>query len=145
MKIMTIGFTKKSAEKFFDLLVKSGTKRVVDVRLNNVSQLSGFAKRRDLEFFLKEICNVDYVHLPDLAPTQDMLNDYRKEHKDWEKYKLEFLDLMEKRSIESTVSQEVMEEGCLLCSEDKPHFCHRSLVAQYLSDHWGSVEVKHLL
>ena len=145
MKIMTIGFTKKSAEKFFDLLVKSGTKRVVDVRLNNVSQLSGFAKRRDLEFFLKEICNVDYVHLPDLAPTQDMLNDYRKEHKDWEKYKREFLDLMEKRSIESTVSPEVMEEGCLLCSEDKPHFCHRSLVAQYLSDHWGSVEVKHLL
>jgi uncharacterized protein (DUF488 family) len=145
MKISTIGFTKKNAEKFFGLIKNSGTRRVVDVRLNNVSQLAGFAKRDDLKFFLKEICDVEYVHLPDLAPTKLMLDDYKKAHKDWRRYEREFLDLMEKRKIESKIPQEVIAEGCLLCSEDKPHHCHRRLVAEYLSDHWGSVETKHLL
>ena len=145
MKINTIGFTKKNAEKFFGLIKRSGTKRVVDVRLNNVSQLAGFAKRDDLVFFLKALCDIDYVHLPDLAPTQDMLNDYRKNHKDWDRYKREFLDLMEKRGIESTITRELIADSCLLCSEDKPHHCHRRLVAEYLSDHWGEGEVNHLL
>lgn len=144
MKITTIGFTKKNAGKFFGLIKASGAKRVVDVRLNNVSQLAGFAKRDDLKFFLKEICDVDYVHLPELAPTKSMLDDYKKDHKDWRRYEREFLDLMERRSIESNIPEEVIAEGCLLCSEDKPHHCHRRLVAEYLRDHWGSVEIKHL-
>lgn len=144
MKINTIGFTKKSARQFFDLIRHSGAKRVVDVRLNNVSQLAGFAKRDDLKFFLREICRVDYVHLPELAPTQDMLDRYRSGHKDWSRYEREFLDLMEQRRIESKVSKEVIAEGCLLCSEDKPHHCHRRLVAEYLKTHWGDLEVKHL-
>lgn len=144
MKINTIGFTKKNAQKFFGLIKNSGTKRVVDVRLNNVSQLAGFAKRDDLKFFLKEICDVDYVHLPELAPTKGMLDNYQKGHKDWRRYEREFLDLMEQRKIESRIPQEVISEGCLLCSEDKPHHCHRRLVADYLRDHWGAIEVKHL-
>lgn len=144
MKISTIGFTKKNAKKFFGLLKDAGVKRVVDVRLNNVSQLAGFAKRDDLAFFLKSICNVDYVHLPELAPTKGMLDDYKKNHKDWRRYEREFLDLMERRKIESKIPEEVIAEGCLLCSEDKPHHCHRRLVAEYLKDHWGSVEIKHL-
>ena len=118
---------------------------MVDVRLNNVSQLAGFAKRDDLKFLLAQLCGVDYVHLPELAPTQQMLNDYRKQHKNWQQYEREFLELMEKRRIEATVPQEVIAEGCLLCSEDKPHHCHRTLVAQYLRGHWGAVDVQHLL
>ena len=144
MKISTIGFTQKSAKKFFGLVKVSGAKRVVDVRLNNVSQLAGFAKRDDLKFFLKEICDVEYIHLPELAPTKSMLDSYKKDHKDWRRYEREFLDLMEQRKIESKLPQEVIAEGCLLCSEDKPHHCHRRLVAEYLRDHWGTIEVKHL-
>ena len=144
MKLFTIGFTKKSAERFFDLLASSGAKRVVDVRLNNVSQLAGFAKRDDLKYFLRRVCGIDYVHLPDLAPTQEMLAGYRKEHKDWNTYEKQFLDLMRARRIEDGIPKEVIDGGCLLCSEDKPHRCHRRLVAQYLDDHWGGIEVQHL-
>ncbi|HAB16477.1 MAG TPA: hypothetical protein DCE44_08505 [Verrucomicrobiales bacterium] len=144
MKVFTIGFTKKPARKFFETLRSSGTKRVVDVRLNNVSQLAGFAKRDDLEFFLKEVCGMGYVHLPDLAPTQEMLDEYKKLKGDWATYEKRFLDLMEKRRIENAIPKEVVAEGCLLCSEDKPHHCHRRLVAEYLKKHWGDVEISHL-
>lgn len=144
MKVFTIGFTKKSARRFFELLKTSGAKRIVDVRLNNVSQLAGFAKKDDLEYFLKEICSMGYTHLPELAPTQDMLDEYKKRKGDWAAYERRFLALMEERRIESTVPKEAIAEGCLLCSEDKPHHCHRRLVAEYLKDHWGDVEIAHL-
>ena len=144
MKVFTIGFTKKSARQFFDALRKAGAKRVVDVRLNNVSQLAGFAKRDDLAFFLKEVCSMDYVHLPDLAPTQEMLDEYKKLKGDWKTYEARFLDLMHQRRIENSVSREVIAEGCLLCSEDKPHHCHRRLVAEYLRQHWGDLDIQHL-
>jgi len=145
MKVFTIGFTKKSAQQFFDMLRRSGAKRVVDVRLNNVSQLAGFAKRDDLKFFLKEVCGMDYVHTPELAPTQEMLDEYKKLKGDWQTYEKRFLDLMEKRKIEERIPKEVVAEGCLLCSEDKPHHCHRRLVADYLRQHWGDVHVSHLM
>ena len=144
MKLFTIGFTKKSAQQFFELLKSTGVRRVIDVRLNNVSQLAGFAKRDDLKFFLKEFYNIDYTHLPDLAPTKSMLDGYRKEHKDWNRYETEFLCLMEQRGIQNSIPKQVLADGCLLCSEDKPHNCHRRLVAQYLHDHWGGVDVQHL-
>jgi len=144
MKIFTIGFTKKSAKRFFELLRASGAKRVVDVRLNNVSQLAGFAKKDDLAYFLREICDIDYVHLAALAPTQELLDQYKKQHGDWKTYEVRFLELMKQRHIEETVSKEVVEGGCLLCSEDKPHYCHRRVVAEYLKDHWGDIEVSHL-
>ncbi len=144
MKVFTIGFTRKSAQHFFDSLRKSGAKRVVDVRLNNLSQLAGFAKREDLAFFLKEMCGMDYVHAIDLAPTQGMLDEYKKLKGDWDTYEKRFLDLMAKRKIEERIPKEVMEEGCLLCSEDKPHHCHRRLVAEYLNQHWGNLEIRHL-
>ena len=83
MKVSTIGFTKKSARRFFELLRASGARRVVDVRLNNASQLAGFAKKDDLAWFLDEICGIGYVHLPDLAPTRELLSDYRKKRIDW--------------------------------------------------------------
>ena len=144
MKLYTIGFTKKNAQKFFETLRSSDTKRVVDVRLNNVSQLAGFAKRDDLAYFLDQVCKIGYVHLPDLAPTQDMLDEYKKKGGDWDTYEKRFLDLMEMRRIEERVSKEVIDGGCLLCSEDKPHQCHRRLVAEYLNQHWGNVDIAHL-
>lgn len=144
MKLFTIGFTKKSARRFFELIRSSGARRVVDVRLNNVSQLAGFAKRDDLAYFVDEICGMDYLHLPALAPTQEMLDRYKKEGGDWQDYERQFLDLMRQRRIEETVSKEQVAYGCLLCSEDKPHHCHRRLVAEYLKEHWGDVDIVHL-
>lgn len=144
MKIFTIGFTRKTAEQFFGKLKASGARRVVDVRLNNVSQLAGFAKKKDLQYFLKQICGMDYVHLPELAPTQDMLDEYKKNKGDWSVYERDFLALMRQRRIEETVPQDVIADGCLLCSEDKPHHCHRRLVAEYLKERWGGLEVHHL-
>ena len=144
MRILTIGFTKKSAEHFFKLLHNSGTRKVVDVRLNNVSQLAGFAKKNDLAYFLKELCDVDYVHLPRLAPTKEMLDTYKKKRGSWENYEQGFVHLMTERRIEDKIKPETLEDACLLCSEDKPHHCHRRLVAEYLRDQWGDVEIEHL-
>lgn len=144
MKLFTIGFTRKSARKFFEILRQSGARRVIDVRLNNVSQLSGFAKKDDLAFFLKELAGMDYVHLPALAPTQDMLDAYKKAKADWDEYARRFLDLMAKRQIERTLDRSLFDDACLLCSEDNPDRCHRRLVAEYLQRHWGDIEVRHL-
>ena len=145
MNVFTIGFTKKNAKKFFELLRASGAKRVVDVRLNNVSQLAGFAKRDDLEYFLQKVCGMGYVHMTQLAPTQDILDEYKKNGGDWDVYAQKFLSLMEARRVEQTVPQELVADGCLLCSEDKPHNCHRRLVAEYLRGKWGgSLDIKHL-
>jgi len=144
MKIFTIGFTKKSAELFFTKLQRAGVKRLVDVRLNNVSQLAGFAKQNDLRYFTKAICNIDYVHLPDLAPTKDILNTYKKNKGDWKVYEHNFLELMKIRRIEDKVPRELLDGGCLLCSEDEPHHCHRRLVAEYIKEKWGEVEIEHI-
>ena len=144
MRVYTIGFTKKSASEFFELLQESGAERVVDVRLHNVSQLAGFAKKNDLEYFLREICKMDYVHLPDLAPTKEMLDAYRSGHRDWQTYERQFLDLMRDRCIAKKANQQIIANACLLCSEDTPEHCHRRLVAEYLHRHWGNVEIVHL-
>src|SRR5205807_258822 len=123
-RIATIGFTKKDAERFFELLKQARVKRVVDVRLNNEGQLAGFAKKRDLAYFLRAILGMDYVHLPILAPTEDMLTAYKKQKGSWDEYEKRFLDLMSQREIEKHLDPEVINDACLLCSEDKPHHCH---------------------
>lgn len=145
IKLYTIGFTKKSAREFFELLCGSGAKRVLDVRLHNVSQLAGFAKKDDLAYFLDRICGMSYHHLPELAPTEEILEEYRKRGRNWATYERRFLELMEERRIEERVSPELIAGGCLLCSEDRPERCHRRLVAEYLQKHWGNVEVHHLV
>ena len=144
MIINTIGFTKKSARRFFELLETSGVKTVVDVRLNNISQLAGFSKKEDLSFFLKRIAGIEYVHQPLLAPTQPMLDEYKKNGGDWNTYESRFIDLMQKRKIESEIPKEMINDGCLLCSEDKPHHCHRRVVAEYFKNHWEDVSISHL-
>lgn len=144
MKLFTMGFTKKSAEQFFGRLKQAGLKRVVDTRLNNVSQLAGFTKKDDLKFFLKEVLEIDYVHAPLLAPSKDILDDYKKNGGDWPTYERKFLDLMGSRHIESKVDRYLLDGACLLCSEPTPHHCHRRLVAEYLKEKWGDVEIQHL-
>jgi uncharacterized protein (DUF488 family) len=144
MKIFTIGFTKKSAELFFTKLKSAGVKRLIDIRLNNVSQLAGFAKQDDLRYFAKAICNIDYVHLPDLAPTKDILDAYKKNNGDWNMYQRNFLQLMKIRRVEDNLARALLDGGCLLCSEDKPDQCHRRLVAEYLKEKWGEVEIEHI-
>jgi len=144
MRLWTIGFTKKSAETLFELLRNSGARRVVDVRLNNVSQLAGFAKKQDLCYFLKKICDMEYVHLPILAPTKEILDGYKKQGGSWNDYEQAFLRVMKERRIEAVIPREVLAEGCLLCSEEKPHHCHRRLVAEYLNQYWGDLDIIHL-
>jgi uncharacterized protein (DUF488 family) len=145
VQLFTIGFTKKSAKHFFESIVASRTRRVVDVRLNNSSQLAGFAKKDDLAYFLKEICGVDYLHLPILAPSARLFDDYRQGRCDWRQYERQFLDLIREREIERQVPRSIIADGCLLCSEDRPHHCHRRLVAEYLSDRWGGIAIEHLV
>lgn len=145
MSIYTIGFTQKKAESFFELIRQNEVKTLFDVRLNNVSQLAAFAKRDDLKFFLKELCNTDYEHLPELAPTKEMLEGYKKKIITWEEYEDKFINLMVQREVEKHLKAPLLEQGCLLCSEHKPHYCHRRLVVEYLNSEWDTtLEVKHL-
>ena len=145
MKIFTIGFTKKPAREFFEKLRRPGLTRLLDVRLNNVSQLAGFSKRDDLQFFCEAILSIGYLHLPELAPTQAMLDGYKKNHGSWPDYEKTFLALMAGRKVEDTVAREAIDGGCLLCSEPTPENCHRRLVAEYLQSKWGGVEIEHIL
>ncbi len=145
IQIYTIGFTQKTAQAFFSKLRDAGVRRIVDVRLNNTSQLAGFSKRDDLVFFLREIAGIEYVYLPELAPTKDILDAYKKRKGSWAVYEEEFFELMGKRRIEDSIAKDIINQGCLLCSEHKPLHCHRRLVAEYLEQHWGGVETEHLI
>lgn len=144
MKLYTIGFTKTTAESFFSKLSKAGVKKVVDIRLNNASQLAGFAKKTDLPYFLKTICGIDYEHRLELAPTQEILDEYKKSNGSWANYETNFLELLSTRKIEEVFSRDELHEACLLCSEDKPLKCHRRLVAEYLKEKWNDIEISHL-
>lgn len=144
MRLFTIGFTRKSAEEFFDRLSRAGVKRLVDVRLNNSSQLAGFTKKEDLAYFLRKINGIEYVHLPLLAPTQELLQAYKKKKRPWLEYESEFLRLMTSRRVEENVDRSVLSGACLLCSEDAAEHCHRRLVAEYLRDKWENVQIRHL-
>lgn len=145
ISLSTIGFTKTTAENFFNRLVTAKVKRVIDVRLNNTSQLSGFAKGKDIAYFLRVIAEIDYLHEPLLAPTEDILTAFKKEKGEWSDYENQFLDLMDIRKIDEKLSPDLFDQGCLLCSEDKPHHCHRRLIAIFLNDRWANkIQVKHL-
>jgi uncharacterized protein (DUF488 family) len=144
MKIFTIGFTKKSAEEFFTRLKQPGLSHLIDARLNNVSQLAGFTKKEDLKFFIREICKIDYIHLPELSPTKDILDAYMKDGGNWAVYERQFLALLTARRIEEKLDKQLFDGGCLLCSEATPERCHRRLVAEYLLEKWGDIEILHL-
>ena len=149
MRIYTVGFTRKSAAHFFEeLLEPSGATRLLDVRIRNASQLSGFAKAGksggDLAFFLRRICAMDYAHLPELAPTAELLDDYRKGRKDWSEYARAYLALLDERQVADSLDRDLIADSVLLCSEHDPDQCHRRLAAEYLQRHWGGIEIVHL-
>ncbi len=145
MEIYTIGFTQTTAEHFFGRLKAAGVRRLLDVRLNNSSQLAGFAKARDLPFFLRELVGADYQHDPRLAPTAELLDEYKKRKGDWSRYERDFLTLMAERQIERAVSPvEFDVPTALLCSEATAERCHRRLVCEYLAQYWPDVRPIHL-
>jgi uncharacterized protein (DUF488 family) len=145
VEIYTIGFTQTTAEHFFGRLKGAGIQRLLDVRLNNSSQLAGFAKAKDLPYFLHELVGATYEHEPLLAPTQELLDEYKKRKGDWKSYERRFLDLMAERRIERTLSPaEFGLPTALLCSEATAEHCHRRLVCEYLDDRWSDVRPVHL-
>jgi uncharacterized protein (DUF488 family) len=145
VEIYTIGFTKKNAEQFFGALRKAGIKRLIDIRLNNSSQLAGFAKQDDLAFFLREICGAEYTHQTIFAPTKEILNGYKKKKIAWDEYERRFNTLLSERKVEEKVEKNLFAKSAvLLCSEPKPEKCHRRLVAEYLRNKWGDVRIIHL-
>ena len=143
-KLFTIGFTKQNAHTFFLKLQKAGVTKLIDIRLNNVSQLAGFAKRDDLVYFLRELCDCDYIHMPIFAPTKDILDAYKKKQIDWDEYVRRFGRLIEERKIEDEISAEELNYACLLCSEPSPERCHRRLVAEYFKKNIGNIEIRHI-
>ena len=144
IKLYTIGFTKKSAERFFTLLKNAGVSKIVDIRLNNASQLAGFAKGSDLQFFVKNILGANYVHIPDLAPTKELLKSYQDKETTWAEYVHVFSEILKKRHIKERYKVEDFDNCCFLCTEDTPEQCHRRLVAEYLRDVNPDKEIKIL-
>lgn len=149
MKLYTIGFTKKSAREFFDELLRaSGVKRVIDVRLRPSSQLAGFAKVSksggDFEFLLDRLCDMDYVHVPLLAPSDELFTSYRGGDMSWDEYSERYLELLAERLVVRELDRALFADAVLLCSEDTPERCHRRLAAEYLQRHWEDVEIVHL-
>ncbi|MGA2349024.1 MAG: DUF488 domain-containing protein [Terracidiphilus sp.] len=145
MEIYSIGFTQKSASQFFGTLKAHGIERLLDVRLNNTSQLAGFAKQADLPYFLREICDVAYEHEPLLAPTQDILDEFKKRKGSWETYTEAYLGLIRSRRVEAALSKESFrKKTVLLCSEATAEHCHRRLALEYLQQQWEGVEIHHI-
>jgi uncharacterized protein (DUF488 family) len=145
VEIYTIGFTQTTAEHFFTRLGDAAIQRLLDVRLNNSSQLAGFAKARDLPYFLDELLGARYEHAPLLAPTQELLDEYKKHKGDWTIYEQQFLALMAERRIADALSPaDFQARTALLCSEATAEHCHRRLVAEHLAERWADVQIVHL-
>lgn len=145
MKVFSIGFTHKSAEEFFGTLKTNRIERLLDVRLSNTSQLAGFTKQADLQYFLREICGIEYKHEPLLAPSEELFRAYRKENGTWEALAKGYLKLLKARKIESVLNlSDFKKPTVLLCSEATPEHCHRRLALEYLQEHWGGLTIHHL-
>jgi uncharacterized protein (DUF488 family) len=145
MKLHTIGFTQRTAEDFFETLKRAGVDRLIDVRLNNISQLAGYSKKDDLRFFLRTICGIDYHHELSLSPTKEMLDTYRAGKIAWKDYEPQFRALLRERKVERTLNRDLFTgTPVLLCSELGADHCHRRIVAEYLAKKWGGIEIEHL-
>jgi len=144
INLFTIGFTKKTAEEFFNLLKKHGIKKILDIRINNTSQLAGFAKGVDLAFFADKILDIPYEHRPELGPTKDLLKRYRDKQISWFEYEQEYVALLEERNIIADIELSELEGVVLLCSEHDPEQCHRRLLAEYFQNHFSEINIVHL-
>ena len=144
INVFTIGFSKRSAQDFFNTIVINNIKLIVDVRLNNTSQLSGYSKKDDLKFFLKEICQCDYLHVLELAPTKEILDNYKKNKISWSIYESQFNNLLKVRGIPENIKNVNLNNSCFLCSEFKAIKCHRRLVVEFLKSYDQSIKINHL-
>ena len=144
IRIFTIGYAGKNARQFFSILKQAGIRKVIDVRLYNTSQLAGFTKMQDIEYFLNTIVRASYIHLPIMAPTKQLLNDYKKGLISWQQYETQFKSIIAQRQIEKHLIPQDMDMACFLCSEAKADNCHRRLVAEYLAEHWQNASIHHL-
>lgn len=144
IRVYTIGFVKKNAKEFFEILKKNGIKKIIDIRLNNNSQLAGFTKKEDLEYFLKEIANIDYKHMLELAPTKEILDGYKNKKINWSQYEFLFKKLLNERKIEDLINIESLNNTCFLCSELTADNCHRRLVVEYLKEKFPNINIIHL-
>ena len=145
MNLFTIGFTKKTAEAFFTILVENEVDLLIDIRLNPNSQLAGFSKQENLPYFLKNLIQCEYQYQPLLAPTKELLSEYRKE-KDWTVYERNYKSLLAERKIPEPLDKEMYasRRSCLLCSEHSADFCHRRLAAEFLQHYWKEISLHHL-
>lgn len=150
MKLYTIGFTKKTAEELFTLLKKNNVKTLVDIRLNNTSQLSGFSKYPDIEFFLNELCDITYIYDDNLTPTEELMSNYKKKIITWDEYEKTFNEILDERNKDNQIINKyknIIDGMCLLCSEPKADKCHRRLVAEYIKEQLKDIydiEIIHL-
>jgi uncharacterized protein (DUF488 family) len=144
IRIFTIGYAGKNAGEFFAILKKTSIIKVIDVRLYNTSQLAAFTKKQDIEYFLQNIVGAEYVHLPIMAPTTQLLSDYKKGLIDWQQYEIQFKAIIAKRQIQEHIMPQDADMSCFLCSEAKADKCHRRIVAEYLAGHWQNVSIHHL-
>ena len=144
IKIFTIGYAGKNAREFFLILKQAGIRKVIDVRLYNTSQLAGFTKKQDIEYFLQAIVGADYIHMPIMAPTKQLLNDYKKGLISWQQYEKQFNSIIAQRQIEKRLIPQGMDMSCFLCSEATADNCHRRLITEYLAKHWQNISIHHL-
>ena len=144
IKIYTIGFTKKTAKQFFELLKKNQVKKIVDIRINNSSQLAGFAKGTDLEYFANEICGIEYTYIEDFAPTKELLSDYQNKKFNWIEYEKIYRNLIKGRKIAEKYNISDFDNACFLCSEQTAEQCHRRLLAEYFKEINPDVEIIHI-
>ncbi|HTB21994.1 MAG TPA: DUF488 domain-containing protein [bacterium] len=145
MEIFTIGFAQKSARQFFGILNSNGIQRLIDIRVNNVSQLAGFTKKEDLSFFLEKLGGIQYVHMPQLAPTQDLLKRYQNKKIDWAGYEKEFQAILDARKSVADFDYGLLEQPTvMLCSEATAEHCHRRLVAERLKEQRPNLKIVHL-
>jgi uncharacterized protein (DUF488 family) len=146
MQVKTIGFTQKSAQRFFTLLQQAEVRTVLDVRLNNTSQLAGFSKKPDLAFFLSALLDIEYIDLRELTPERDHLKRYQTGNLSWDDYASAYIEPLAKRRVESNLDIAMFNGACLLCSEHSPDRCHRRLAVEYLNSRWSHrLSTEHLV
>lgn len=140
--LYTIGFTKKSAKDFFELLIKNKINKIVDIRINNASQLAGFTKGKDLAYLADAIAGIEYIHITDFAPTKELLSDYQKGDVSWQEYTKIYRRLLDERKITSKYNIKNYNQACFLCSETTPEQCHRRLLAEYFKEKHPEENIK---
>lgn len=144
--IYSIGFSKKSAEEFFSLIKESKITKIIDIRRHNKSQLAGFSKGNDLKYFLRVICGAEYEHILSLAPSESLLNKYKKDF-DWEYYQNKYNELLSNPNLKNSF-EKILDNNnviCLLCSENEPDKCHRRLLLEYIKNNVEDIKIVHLV